>query len=212
MTLRLFAALLGTALLAAPTAAPAADPATPADPATSADADDLYSVKISLSEDDPDVQSQETDADLLDFYLFVDGAPTRGAEFGVTIEGGTLVAYVIDTKNAWVTLPLEDPYPGTIAQVKAGPDCFEPPVYFGRLMVRPDSPGGKVELNVIPSVRAAQTAVIHCDQSGSFEVMAHHAAANGKPRAAERLASTPQQPTPEAVDDHAGHDHGAHGG
>jgi hypothetical protein len=72
-----------------------------------------------------------------------------------------------------------------------------------------------VALNVIPSVRAAQTAVIHCDQSGSYEVTAHHAAINGEPRATEHLVSTPQ-PRAAGHDhsdhDHADHDHEAHGG
>jgi len=201
VTLRLLPLLLGTALLAVPAAAPAADPEEPAD---------LYSVKISLSREDPDLHSVESDADLLEFYLFVDGAPTRGAEFGVEIHGGTLVAYVIDTDKAWVTLPMENPYPGTIAQVKAGQDCFEPPVYFGRLMIAPDTPGGTVETHVIPSVRAGQAAVIHCDQSGSFAVTGYHAAVNAPARAPDHLVSA-QKRAPSASDS-PDHDHAEHGG
>jgi hypothetical protein len=193
VTTRLLPVLLGAALLAAPAASPAAD---------ENEAAERYSVKVSLSREDPDVRTMKSDADVIDFYVFVDGAPTRGAEFGIEIEGGSLVAYVIDTEKTWVALPIENPYPGTIAQAKAGPDCFEPPVYFGRLMVTPDSPGGTVELRVIPSVRAAQTAVIHCDQSGSYAVQAYHAAVNGTPRKSERLESVKQEPTGEP------HDHG----
>lgn len=195
MTSRLLPVLLAT-VIAAPVPSAAADADAPAD---------LYSVKISLSREDPDVRTMKSDEELIDFHVFVDGAPTRGAEFGIEIEGGTLVAYVIDTDNAWVSLPLENPYPGTIAQAKVGTDCMEPPVYFGRLMVAPDRPGGTVELRVIPSARAGQTAVIHCDQSGSFELTGYHAAANGTPRGPEHLVSAPQERQP--GHDHADHDH-----
>jgi hypothetical protein len=54
-------------------------------------------------------------------------------------------------------------------------------------------------------VRAGQSAVIHCDQSGSYELTGCHAAVNGVPRDPDHLVSAPQEKLPH---DHA-HDHGA---
>ena len=121
----------------------------------------------------------------VDFHVFVDGGNSRGAEFGVSIEGGEFVSYLIDTQRAWVALPLPDPYPGTIAQ--AGVDCYPSPVHLGVIRVRPDEPGGRVNLLITPSERNAQAVVLNCDYTASYGFRAYPASINGEPKRSHRV-------------------------
>lgn len=119
-------------------------------------------VKVSLSREDPNVQVGDIEGEgPYEFFLFVDNYAVRGGEIGLSIDGGELAAYIIDTDLAWIVLPMPNPYPGTIAQ--ATTNCADYPVYFGRLLVTPDEPGGRVEVDVIPSLRAAEATLLRCD-------------------------------------------------
>lgn len=122
-------------------------------------------VRVSLSKDDPHMQTStrtvETNG-FVEFFVFVEGQSATGGEFGLTIDGADFIAYVIDTSKPWLAMPLTDPYPGTIAQVRAGPNCFDPPIYFGRVLVRPHEPNGRVDVRVIPSELQQHAVVLGC--------------------------------------------------
>jgi len=137
-------------------------------------------VKISLSAEDPNVHAREhSDTEPITFYVFVDGMSLRAAEFGLEIQGGEFVEFLIDTKKPWIPLPIPDPYPGTIAQ--AGIDCYEPPVYFGRLIVQPTQAGEKIVVDAIPSERDEQALFQMCDFDATNGFVAYPAAVNSKP-------------------------------
>ncbi|MGH2571390.1 MAG: hypothetical protein ACRDGR_09200, partial [bacterium] len=117
-------------LLAAPVAAEEKSAPTPnAERPAPEPRDFEHQVKVSLSREDPDVQTMETGADEIDFYVFIDGERTRGGEFGIVIDGGKFVRYSMDVEHAWVTFPLVNPYPGTVTQ--AGTECYDTPVLLG---------------------------------------------------------------------------------
>ena len=140
------------------------------------------SLKISLSREDPDVRSQKVaDTDFVEFFLWIDGIQTRGLEAGLVIEGGQFLAYVIDTSKPWIAMPLIDPYPATISQVVAGDACHEAPCYFGRILVRPDEPGGKITVNVVPSERSQVATIMNCFNQPSESLRAYPAAVNAVP-------------------------------
>jgi len=165
---RLLACLPAAVLLALPAAGRSAEP--------------VYSIKVSLSREDPDVHTMsKTMGEFAEFFLFLDGDEAKGAEFGIDIQGGQLYGYIIASEVPWVALPMPDPYPGTVAQVRAGGECFDPPLYFGRMLVKPDSPDGVVALNVIPSLRAEQAAILECDNEAVNRFLAYPAAINGEP-------------------------------
>jgi len=142
-------------------------------------------VRVSLSKDDPRVQSLARTVEphgFVEFYLFVEGQSLTGGEFGLTIEGGEFLAYVIDTSKPWLPMPLTDPYPGTISQVRAGKNCYESPVYFGRILVRPDEPDGRVDVRVIPSDQQQHAVMLGCvanEPTNGFR--AYPATLNGDP-------------------------------
>ena len=172
-----------------------------------------FEVKVSLSAEDPDVNTLETDAETVDFFLFIDGKDTRGGEFGIAIEGGEFVQYVLDTGNAWIVWPMANPYPGTIAQV--GNDCYEAPVLLGKMTVRPAEPGGAVSLDVIPSMRAQDATMIHCDETGAYTFRAYPASVNCEPGEPHAVVGDHEPAAPRDEDDnadgHDGHDHSGHG-
>jgi hypothetical protein len=167
-----------------------------------------FEVKVSLSAEDPDVQMLETDAETVDFFLFIDGEDTRGGEFGIAIDGGELVHYLIDTERPWIALPMANPYPGTIAQ--AGTQCYEAPALLGKMTVRPSEPGGYVSLDVIPSARAEQATMIQCDETGAYGFRGFPAAVNGDPVKPHSVMGD-NAPSPPSPGDHD-HDHGDHDG
>jgi hypothetical protein len=167
-----------------------------------------HQVKVSLSSEDPDVRTAKTNAKEIDFFLFIDGEPTRGGEFGIAIDGGELVRYMINPERAWVAMPLENPYPGTVAQ--AGTQCYESPALLGTMTVRPTEPGGRVSLDVIPSARNGAATIIRCDNTGTPGFRGFPAAANGEAVAPHAVAGDgePAASTEGASEDHADHDHG----
>lgn len=139
-----------------------------------------FSIRISLSADDPEMQTGTHEGtDLLDFWVFADGDRSRGGEFGLALSGGTCVSFIPDTDLPWVSLPMVRPYPGTIAQVTAGADCYEPPLRFGKLTVKPSVPGGRILVDVIPSERAQDITVVDCDFLSTNVLLAHPAVVNG---------------------------------
>jgi hypothetical protein len=152
-----------------------------------------FSVKVSLSRSDPNVQTGTSDArEVLEFFLFVDdGEMIAGGEFGITIEGGQLLGYVLDTERPWVPLPLADAYPGTVGQARAGDQCPDRPVCFGKMLVSPDRPGGRVALDVTPSERGEAT-ILHCDLSTVDGFAAYPAAYNGEPLAPHTVLPLPE--------------------
>jgi hypothetical protein len=168
-----------------------------------------HQVKVSLSREDPNVHTSKTDAEEIDFFLFIDGKPARGGEFGIVIDGGELVRYTIDTERAWVVMPLANPYPGTIAQV--GTDCYEAPMLLGTMTVRPAEPGGLVSLDVVPSALNAQATIVRCDNTGTPGFRGFPGAANGDAVVPHAVAGEGEPQADEAAghdhDDHAGHDH-----
>lgn len=139
------------------------------------------SVKVSLSADDPNVHAMDTDADLINFYVWIDGQDAAGAEFGLALEGADCLNFVVatDPLQNWITLPIGDPYPGTIAQILTGRNCVEPPLFLGHVIAKPHEPGGKVTVDVIPSLRAAHASVVNCDYTTKDGVMTYSAIANG---------------------------------
>ena len=84
-----------------------------------------------------------------------------------------------DTSRVWATMPMANPYPGTIAQVIVGPECADPPLFFGTLTVRPHEPGARVVVDVIPSLRADAADVLDCDNVAVGTLWAHPATVNG---------------------------------
>lgn len=174
----LAAAALGVATVAAAQAADSTEP--------------TYSVKVSLSPDDPDVHTgTHPGDDYVEFYLFVDGGPTRGAEFGIQVEGGQFLGYILDDDEfGWVPLPMPRPYPGTVAQAVARSECADPPLCFGRMLVKPDRPGGQVTLDVTPSRRAGLAAILHCNMKTSSGFLAYPAALNGDPPPVHEVVAT----------------------
>jgi hypothetical protein len=140
----------------------------------------MPAVKISLSAEDPDVHTQEhSGMEPVVFHVFVDGLSLRAAEFGLVVSGGEFLEFNIDTQKVWVPLPVPDPYPGTIAQ--AGIDCYEPPVYFGKLIVRPTQSGERIVVDAIPSERDQQAVFQLCDFDATNGFMAFPAAVNSRP-------------------------------
>jgi hypothetical protein len=181
--MRRFLAALTAAALGVASAA-AAQTAEPAEP--------TYSVKVSLSPDDPDVHTATRSGnEYVEFYLFVDGGPTRGAEFGIDVDGGQFLGYILDDAEfGWVPLPIPHPYPGTVAQAVARSECADPPLCFGRMLVKPDRPGGRVTLEVTPSRRAGLAAILHCDMKTTSGFMAYPAALNGDPPPPHEVVAT----------------------
>jgi hypothetical protein len=155
-----------------------------------------YEIKVSLSREDPNVQAGKHEGtSTAEFFLFIDGGKTKGAEFGLSISGGAMDAYVIDTAKSWLPLPLENPYPGTIAQVRVGADCAESPCYLGRLLVKPDQAGEPVQIEIIPSLRAEQAVVLQCDLTTTQGFRAYPAALNAeapRPRDVRGVAIDPE--------------------
>lgn len=171
----LFLVSLAFVLMASPEAQ--ADPATTAEASAPAES----AVKVSLSAENPDVQAMDSDADLIDFYVWIDGQAAAGAEFGLALEGAECQDFVMahDDRHHWMALPMSDPYPGTIAQILTGKQCAEAPVCLGRLVAKPNTPGGKVTVDVIPSLRAAHASLVNCDYTTKDGVMTYSAVANG---------------------------------
>lgn len=142
--------------------------------------DPEMAVKISLSREDPDVRVGTWDSgDPLSFYVFIDDGPTRGGEFGLAVDGAEFESFAIDTERVWISMPMRDPYPGTIAQVIVGPDCSDPPAYLGELTVTPREPGGKVVVDVIPSLRANQSLILDCENRPITLIRGFPATVNG---------------------------------
>lgn len=152
-----------------------------------------FSVKVSLSRTDPNVQTGTSDAaEYLEFFLFVDdGEMIAGGEFGVSIEGGKLIGYVLDSERPWIPLPLVDPYPGTVGQARVGDPCPSPPLCFGKMLVKPDRPGGRVALDVRCSDRG-EAAILHCDLTTEDGFAAYPAAYNGEPAAPHAVTPCPK--------------------
>jgi hypothetical protein len=138
------------------------------------------SVKVSLSMDDADLHTIQSKSEVVEFFIFLDGQVVRGFEFGMTIEGGELMGYVVDTTKPWATLPLGG-YPGTMIQAAAGDNCFEPPAYAGKLLVKPHKPGGPVVVDVMPSSQNEIATLLNCDMSADYVFRAYPAAVNTKP-------------------------------
>jgi hypothetical protein len=137
-------------------------------------------VKISLSAQDPDEGlATHATTDVLEFWVFVDDVPNRGGEFGLVLEGGTCLGFIPDPDEPWIVLPMVRPYPGTIAQARAGDDCPDPPVCFGKLLVKPATAGGRVIVDVIPSERAQEVTLLNCDYSATNWFTAFPAVVNG---------------------------------
>jgi hypothetical protein len=146
-------------------------------------------IKVSFSHDDPDLQTIEhTTLDELSVYVFADGAPMRGGEFGLVIEGADFVRYEMDTFFAWLAMPLPNPYPGTISQA-TGPDCLPPPVYFGKIILKPQKRGQRIFVDVIPSLWSSSAALLNCETEMINGFRAYPATANpgGKPEKTHRV-------------------------
>jgi hypothetical protein len=177
--------------------------AAPAHPAVAAQ----YAVKVSLSRQDPDQDvGTHPGKDPVAFYVFADGAPNRGGEFGLTLVGADCVGFVPDSANAWMTLPVANPYPGTISQAKGGEECPDPPVCYGKLLVMPKTPGGRIVVDVIPSERAQDAAILGCDLEATNWFVAYPAVLNpGKEKLPEPhvVARPGESPELEAVSPHA---------
>ena len=138
-----------------------------------------YTVKVSMSPDDPDVPFAYVErGDLAEFHVFVEGGPLTGVEFGLSLTGGELIGYLIATDWAWIALPVPRPYPGTIVQAVAGNDCLGSPVYLGRLLVRLTEDGEPITVDVIPSEVNDHAFIVRCDLSTSNGIYAFPAAAN----------------------------------
>lgn len=138
-----------------------------------------YSVKVSVSRSDPDAYTAvHPGTDYLDLFVFVDGRPNRGGEFGLSLEGAECVAFQPDTALAWITLPVKKPYPGTIAQAKSGDECADPPVCYGKMTVKPTTPGGRIVVQPIPSERAQDAAILGCDYGATNWFVAYPAVIN----------------------------------
>ncbi|MBZ0268308.1 hypothetical protein K8I85_09130 [bacterium] len=163
-------------------------PSAAAEPAT--DEQPEVSVKVSLSREDPNERLGEwKERDPLEFFVFLDGVQTRGAEFGLDIQGAKFLSFRTDTTTLWLSMPMQDPYPGTIAQVVVGPDCLAPPTLFGTLAVLPDEPGGRIIVDVIPSMRSNKAMGMDCENLPLTNVRAYPATVNdaGKPARTHEL-------------------------
>lgn len=138
-----------------------------------------FSVKVSTSRSDPDAYvGVHSGTEQLELFVFTDGAANRGGEFGLTLEGAECLGFMPDTANAWLTLPVAKPYPGTIAQAKAGDECIEPPVCFGKLILKPTTAGGRIVVDVIPSERVGDAAILQCDYGATNWFLAYPAVVN----------------------------------
>ena len=171
----------------------------PASAQDSAPDPQAVSVKISLSAGNPDLSSGTHEGkDPISFWLFSDGERTRGGEFGLVLSGGTCLGFVVDPEVGWVSLPMNKPYPGTIAQVTIGDECRETPLCFGTLTVLPDVAGGRITVDVIPSERAQDVTMIACDYHSINVVRACPAVVNGgnAPPPAPHLVARPPDPGP----------------
>ena len=157
-------------------------------------------LKVSFSPEDPNVQTTEhTTDDELTAYIFSDGISTRGGEFGLALEGADFVRYEMDTFFPWIAMPLPNPYPGTISQA-TGPDCVAPPVYFGKIVLKPHEPGGRVVIDVIPSLYSQSAALLDCDVEMRNGFRAYPATANpgAKPEKTHRVTGANGDSTPES--------------
>jgi hypothetical protein len=138
------------------------------------------SVKISLSRTDPNASSGvHATTDLIEFFVFADGMSNRGGEFGLVLEGGQCLGFLPDEETAWVVLPGVRPYPGTISQAVVGEDCPEPPLCYGRMFVKPSEAGKRIVVDVIPSERSQDVAILRCDNNTVGTIMVHPAVVNG---------------------------------
>ncbi|MFN8179306.1 MAG: hypothetical protein U0167_15345 [bacterium] len=138
-----------------------------------------YTVKVSLSRKDPNVSvGENAGTDPVEFYVFVDGHPTKGGEFGLSLDGGECIGFEPDPDLPWITLPLVRPYPGTISQATAGDKCADPPVCFGKLLVKPDEAGGRIVVDLIPSTRAKDAAILDCNLKATNWFVAYPAVVN----------------------------------
>ena len=148
--------------------------------APSAFAQEPLSVRISLSREDPTLHvGRHEGTGPVAFYVFTDGARNRGGEFGLRVEGGECLGFIIDPEAPWIPLPMIRPYPGTIAQVTAGEDCHEAPLCLGQLLVTPSREGGRVLVDVIPSERASEVTILGCDYGATSWFVAYPAVVNG---------------------------------
>ena len=163
---------LGSLLLAAPALAEEAGPEPePVRP----------TIKISLSSEDPNVHSAQRElGDYVEFFLFTDGVDITGCEFGVEIFGADFLAYAIDTDKLWMPVPMPDPYPRTICQVRAGSECFYAPTYVGRILVKPHDPNGTVQLDVVPSDQHEYAVLLDCNQEPVGGLIGQSAVINGE--------------------------------
>jgi len=160
-------------------------------------AEDQFSVKVSLSHDDPDLAVVESsDAPLLEFFVFADGGPLRGGEFGLHLEGGQCVTFIPDPDTGWMVLPVIRGYPGTISQAITGEDCQPSPICFGKLLVTPSAPGARVVVDVKPSERAGDAAIINCDHGSANWFYAFPAVVNpgSEPPPAPHVVVRPENP------------------
>jgi hypothetical protein len=146
-------------------------------------------IKVSFSPEDPNVQTIEHPTlDELAVYVFADGEATRGGEFGLVIEGADFIRYEVDTFFAWLTMPLPNPYPGTISQA-TGPDCLPSPAYFGKLILKPQKSGERIVIDVIPSLWSGSAALLNCETEMMNGLRAYPATANpgGVPEKTHRV-------------------------
>lgn len=139
-----------------------------------------YSVKLSVSRENPDASvGTHAGTEPLPIWVFVTGDRLRGGEFGLSLSGAVFVGFAPDTSHPWVTLPMSDPYPGTIAQVTAGDECYGTPLCFGQLTVVPTMDGASIIVDVIPSERARDVTIVDCDYKPTTVVEAHPVLVNG---------------------------------
>ncbi len=159
----------------------AADAPVPAEATAAAEIPEAEgSIKVSLSATDPNVAAgKHATTDVLEFYVFADGMANRGGEFGLVLEGGECLGFLTNEDTAWVVMPGVKPYPGTISQVCVGLDCPEPPVLYGKLLVKPTAAGKRIVVDVIPSERSLDVAILRCDNTPVNEIAAHPAVVNG---------------------------------
>ncbi len=181
-----------------------------AGPAAGQEDVERFSIRISLSGDDPAVHAGTHEGtDLLDLWVWGDGDRSRGGEFGLLLSGATCVGFTPDADLPWVSLPMVRPYPGTIAQVTAGTDCYDSPLRYGKLTLKPSVPGGRILVDVIPSERAQDITIVDCDYLSANVLMAYPAVVNGGDAgAAPHLVSRPDAPLQLVPDDHGHDDHG----
>jgi len=172
--------------------------------ARAADDDPEMAVKVSLSRENPDVRTGTWDSgDVLRFYIFLDDGPTRGGEFGLAVEGADFRAFDVDTTRLWMSMPMRDPYPGTIAQVIVGPECADPPTFLGALSVVPHEAGGRVVVDVIPSLRANQSVALDCESRPLTKLRGFPATVNGEAERPHRVRgdmAESEEPNPDRLE------------